>query len=513
MAHVGSEATEITVGNMEVFLRLALVGLYATDSNILFLVYQALSTLCPRVKNASPMLAVLVSEVLRSMPRDEGGLIAGLRYPRMVEPIVTMYLDFVLFKDDPSVRTAMVKALGDMCGMAPVENLKSFAKKIIAPLVRLTTGSQQVHRLTLLYSLYHVVGAFGDMIGTFAPQIQPAAMRGLADPEDGVPQAAACLLVRLAPTQRVKRLETLIKALCSEIKKAESHRSQVIYLRTLSSVLDHCDSRAITMETKLKIKDAVWKHMFAMPPVERAFAAEAFSHVMLDVLDQRKEEEKFENMLFCNQKYDEEYVYNLYPSSRIKALTHLIEVRWDQLVEMFPPPQIYDELWKELDTNSDGGEANLPRARIQLAGVLMRLSLERDDAEFMKIARQLMLDNIMGKVMTHPDLGEVFRSLRRQVVFMPRKSFEVMDNLVEMAIKVTGRLKTEPFYNLLGEMLAEAFGFDGTDEDDKRFEAWKERAPKRIVNSGSRMVRKWALPNAKREPYLEPFLNFSHAYV
>ena len=38
---------------------------------------------------------------------------------------------------------------------------------------------------------------------------------------------------------------------------------------------------------------------------------------------------------------------------------------------------------------------------------------------------------------------------------------------------------------LLGEMLAEAFGFDGTDEDDKRFEAWKERAPKRIVNSGS----------------------------
>ena len=28
-----------------------------------------------------------------------------------------------------------------------------------------------------------------------------------------------------------------------------------------------------------------------------------------------------------------------------------------------------------------------------------------------------------------------------------------------------------------------------------------------------RMVRKWALPNAKREPYLEPFLNFSHAYV
>ena len=61
---------------------------------------------------------------------------------------------------------------GDMCGMAPVENLKSFAKKIIAPLVRLTTGSQQVHRLTLLYSLYHVVGAFGDMIGTFAPQIQ-----------------------------------------------------------------------------------------------------------------------------------------------------------------------------------------------------------------------------------------------------------------------------------------------------------------------------------------------------
>ena len=116
VAHVGSEATEITVGNMEVFLRLALVGLYATDSNILFLVYQALSTLCPRVKNASPMLAVLVSEVLRSMPRDEGGLIAGLRYPRMVEPIVTMYLDFVLFKDDPSVRTAMVKALGACAG-------------------------------------------------------------------------------------------------------------------------------------------------------------------------------------------------------------------------------------------------------------------------------------------------------------------------------------------------------------------------------------------------------------
>ena len=135
---------------------------------------------------------------------------------------------------------------------------------------------------------------------------------------------------------------------------------------------------------------------------------------------------------------------------------------------------------------------------------------------------------LQGKVMTHPDLGEVFRSLRRQVVFMPRKcvlgciyfwihvlppppsvapfvipflsvfvrvsarlrsvslwrceccdvltwhcasalfhalfffswlgflvgsracprSFEVMDNLVEMAIKVTGRLKTEPFYNV-----------------------------------------------------------------
>ena len=30
--------------------------------------------------------------------------------------------------------------------------------------------------------------------------------------------------LRLQPTQRVKRLETLIKALCSEIKKAESVR-------------------------------------------------------------------------------------------------------------------------------------------------------------------------------------------------------------------------------------------------------------------------------------------------
>ncbi|EGD82362.1 hypothetical protein PTSG_11954 [Salpingoeca rosetta] len=451
------------------------------DKSVLFDIFGALNELCELGKKYTAAVAVCARDALSNVRRVDERYIAGFHYPRMAEVIATVYVHFLSTKDHDQ-RTCIVQGLGEMSLLCPPEQLSGYVRKMVAPLVRIASTGQGVERSMLFMSVARIVENFGEPLTSFAPQLQPIAVKGLTDPDDYTRAMAIFLISRLIPLQRVKRVEALLKALCSDCNKKKG-RMQTAYLKAINVVLNSCHSYDLSQDIRFIINDTLKEHLASEDPGNREFSSEAFAHIILDIVPR---EEVADRIFYREQNRK----HRLQELSRLILLARLVEIRWEELLERYPPPEIYDNLALDVGPLKQVLDEQYTK-HVGFYGIkILRIGSEMMDDQLTEIGHDLFYNSYFHIDLESDDSVEQLYFLKWQLKFTRRKTPLFKKKLIHTLTHGITRV-TVQHCEFLGSLIGHVLDLDGTLNDKKRLEEMCKNAPKDVPETLMKIYRKY----------------------